>query len=170
MPARRLIVVGEGPELENIRALAGANVKVVGYQSSERLKEYMQHARGFVFAAEEDFGIVPVEAQACGTPVIAYGHGGVTESVIDGVTGLFFMEPAPESIMAAVEHFERITWDAQAIRKNAERFSQSVFKEKFMEFVNNQWQEFRNARLDAIAEAQAAASQGPAPVAEQVAG
>ncbi len=170
MPGRRLIVVGEGPELETIRALATENVKVVGYQSSERLKEYMQHARGFVFAAEEDFGIVPVEAQACGTPVIAYGHGGVTESVIDGVTGLFFMEPTPESIMAAVEHFEHITWDAQVIRKNAERFSQQVFKEKFLEFVNNQWQDFRNARLDAIAEAQAAAQEPalaaePAPVA-----
>jgi UDP-N-acetylmuramyl pentapeptide phosphotransferase/UDP-N-acetylglucosamine-1-phosphate transferase/glycosyltransferase involved in cell wall biosynthesis len=157
MPDRRLVVVGEGPELENIRRLAGSNVKVVGYQPFERLCEYMRHAKGFVFAAEEDFGIVPVEAQACGTPVIAYGHGGVTESVIDGVTGLFFMEPTPESIMAAVEHFERITWDAQVIRKNAERFSQAVFKEKFMEFTARQWQEFRLRRLEAIAAAQTAA-------------
>ncbi|MGC8540270.1 MAG: glycosyltransferase, partial [Phycisphaerae bacterium] len=134
--------------------------------------EYMQHARGFVFAAEEDFGIVPVEAQACGTPVIAYGHGGVTESVIDGITGVFFMEQTPESLMAAVEHFERITWNPQIIRQNAERFSQAVFKEKFMEFVNNQWQEFRNVRLEVIAEAQAAgaAATPPSAAAEAAAG
>ena len=163
MPNRRLFVVGEGPEVENIRALAGENVKVVGYQTGERLREYMQHARGFVFAAEEDFGIVPVEAQACGTPVIAYGHGGVTESVIDGITGVFFMEQTVESLMAAVEHFERITWDPRAIRKNAERFSKAVFREKFMEFVDNQWQEFRNVRLDAIATAQAAIAAAPQP-------
>ena len=162
MPDRRLYVIGEGPELDNIRALAGENVKVVGYQTGERLREYLRHAKGFVFAAEEDFGIVPVEAQACGTPVIAYGHGGVTESVIDGITGVFFMEQTAESLMAAVEHFERITWDAQAIRKNAERFSHAVFKEKFMEFVNNQWQEFRNVRLEAIAAAQAAGAAAPA--------
>ncbi|MHB1768391.1 MAG: glycosyltransferase [Phycisphaerae bacterium] len=161
MPDRRLYVIGEGPELDNIRALAGENVKVVGYQTGERLREYLRHAKGFVFAAEEDFGIVPVEAQACGTPVIAYGHGGVTESVIDGITGVFFMEQTAESLMAAVEHFERITWDAQAIRKNAERFSHAVFKEKFMEFVNNQWQEFRNVRLEAIAAAQAAGAAAP---------
>ncbi|MGC9261044.1 MAG: glycosyltransferase [Phycisphaerae bacterium] len=163
MPDRRLFVVGEGPEMNKIRKLAGANVKLIGYQNAERLQEYMRHAKGFVFAAEEDFGIVPVEAQACGTPVIAYGQGGVTESVIDGITGVFFMEQTAESLMAAVEQFERITWDPQAIRQNAERFSQAVFKEKFMEFVNNQWQEFRNVRLDAITAAQAAGAATPAP-------
>ncbi len=157
MPGRRLIVVGEGPEMHKIRKLAGDNVKLVGYQNAERLLEYMRHAKGFVFAAEEDFGIVPVEAQACGTPVIAYGQGGVTESVIDGVTGVFFMEQTAASLIAAVEHFETITWNAAAIRKNAERFSPAVFKEKFMEFVNHQWQEFRQIRLEAIAAAQAAA-------------
>ncbi len=154
MPDRRLVVVGEGPELEKIRRLAGSNVKVVGFQPIDRLCEYMRHAKGFVFAAEEDFGIVPVEAQACGTPVIAYGYGGVTESVIDGVTGLFFMEHTAECLMDAVEHFERITWDAQAIRKNAERFSQAVFKEKFMEFTNNQWQEFAGASRPCVTRAE----------------
>ena len=166
MPDRRLYVIGEGPELDTIRALAGPNVKVMGYQSGQRLREYLQHARGFVFAAEEDFGIVPVEAQACGTPVIAYGHGGVTESVIDGITGVFFMEQTAESIIAAVDHFERITFNPQVIRKNAERFSKAVFREKFMEFVNNQWQEFRNVRLDAIAAAQQAAPASEPPVTE----
>jgi UDP-N-acetylmuramyl pentapeptide phosphotransferase/UDP-N-acetylglucosamine-1-phosphate transferase/glycosyltransferase involved in cell wall biosynthesis len=120
MPHRRLIIVGEGPDFEKIKAKAGPNVKLVGHQPFERLRQYMQMASAFVFAAEEDFGIVPVEAQACGTPVIAYGRGGVTESVISGKTGLFFHEQTVDSLVAAVEQFE-VDRDKRNARRMARR-------------------------------------------------
>jgi glycosyltransferase involved in cell wall biosynthesis len=148
MPARRLIVVGDGPELEKIRSIAGPNVRVLGYQSAERLRQYMQRARAFVFAAEEDFGIVPVEAQACGTPVIAFGRGGVLESVIPGQTGLFFNEQTVEAVVKAVEEFELCSWDSQAIRKNAERFSVQRFRDQFWELTKKNWASFLADRID----------------------
>lgn len=90
MPDKKLIVIGGGPNLEAYRKLAGPNVEVMGYQPFDVLKEKMQHAKAFVFAADEDFGMIPIEAQSCGTPVIAYGHGGSLETVCEGKTGLFF--------------------------------------------------------------------------------
>jgi UDP-N-acetylmuramyl pentapeptide phosphotransferase/UDP-N-acetylglucosamine-1-phosphate transferase/glycosyltransferase involved in cell wall biosynthesis len=152
MPDRRLIVVGDGPELEQIRATAGPNVRVLGYQSFDRLKLLMQRAKAFVFAAEEDFGIVAVEAQACGTPVIAYGRGGVTETVVQGKTGLFFSEQTPESIGAAVAEFEqRGGWDADTIRAQAEKFSISMFRSRLMEIVNCEWEAFLARRKRNVA-------------------
>ncbi|HYO07482.1 MAG TPA: glycosyltransferase, partial [Tepidisphaeraceae bacterium] len=143
MPRRRLIVVGTGPEFRRLRAAAGPNVQIVGHQPPERLHRFMQLARGFVFAAEEDFGIAPVEAQACGTPVIAFGRGGVTESVVAGRTGVFFHEQSPESLMAAVDAFERVDWDAAAIRQHAHRFSVSRFRDAFASLVEQQWADFK---------------------------
>jgi glycosyltransferase involved in cell wall biosynthesis len=106
MPEYELRVIGEGPDFEKIKDKAGPNVKMLGYQSFEVLKEQMQKARAFVFAAEEDFGIAPVEAQACGTPVIAFGKGGVTETVIEGETGVFYDAQTVESLQAGVREFE----------------------------------------------------------------
>ncbi len=152
MPDRRLIVVGDGPELEQIKAMAGPNVRVLGYQSFDRLKLLMQRAKAFVFAAEEDFGIVAVEAQACGTPVIAYGRGGVTETVVQGKTGLFFSEQTPESIGAAVAEFEqRGPWDADTIRAQAEKFSIPMFRGRLMEIVNREWEAFIERRKRNVA-------------------
>src|SRR5436309_6484981 len=99
----------------------------------------MQRPRGFVFAAEEDFGIITVEAQACGTPVIAYARGGVTETVIDGKTGVFFTTQTVESIIGAVQDFERGTWCAEEIRANAERFSARSFREHFARFLRDEY-------------------------------
>jgi UDP-N-acetylmuramyl pentapeptide phosphotransferase/UDP-N-acetylglucosamine-1-phosphate transferase/glycosyltransferase involved in cell wall biosynthesis len=155
MPHRRLIIVGEGPDFEKIKAKAGPNVKLVGHQPFERLRQYMQMASAFVFAAEEDFGIVPVEAQACGTPVIAYGRGGVTESVISGETGLFFNEQTVDSLVAAVEQFEidrdAGRWDAARIRRHAERFSTERFREQFAALITHEWEAFRDTRLRQVA-------------------
>ena len=110
-PERRLVVIGDGPEMKRIKAVAGENVTILGYQPSEVLIDHLRRARAFVFAAEEDFGISVVEAQACGTPVIAFGRGGALESVIglplDRPTGVFFGEQTPESLLAAVGRFER---------------------------------------------------------------
>ncbi|MEO0964969.1 MAG: glycosyltransferase [Planctomycetota bacterium] len=144
MPDRRLIVIGDGPDREKIAKLATPNVKLVGHQSFKRLKQYFQFAKAFVFAAEEDFGIVAVEAQACGTPVIAYGHGGATESIVDGETGLFFNDDTPESVIEAVERFEAIAeWDHAAIRANAERFSIDNFRVSMASVVRREWLQFR---------------------------
>lgn len=138
MPDRRLVVIGDGPDLEKARAKAGPNVELLGYTYDAVLKNYMQRAKAFVFAAEEDFGIIPVEAQACGTPVIAYGRGGALETVADGVTGLFFDEQSVESIKGAVKRFESVSgrFSAAEIRKNAERFSVERFRREFSGFVS----------------------------------
>jgi len=137
MSDKRLVVIGDGPDFTKIKKKAGKNVELLGYQTSEIVKDYMQKARAFIFAAEEDFGIAPVEAQACGTPVIAYGKGGVTETVIADKTGLFFEEQTLDSLIKAVKYFESVEdkFDVVEIRKNAERFGIERFKKEFKEFV-----------------------------------
>jgi glycosyltransferase involved in cell wall biosynthesis len=130
LPQRRLIVIGDGPESERLKAMAGPNVQMLGYQPNSVVRDHMQRARAFVFAAQEDFGIAPVEAQACGTPVIAYGKGGVTESVIEGRTGMFFPQQSAEALVSALQQFERrlVTFSASEIRANAVRFGAERFK------------------------------------------
>jgi glycosyltransferase involved in cell wall biosynthesis len=141
MPSRKLVVIGAGPLLKECVAVAPSNVQVLGYQPDEVLRYYLMRARAFIFAAEEDFGIAPVEAQACGTPVIAFGRGGATETVIDGETGLFFYEQTSEAIVKAVDEFElcRSKFDRNRIRQNAERFSTARFYSEFREFVYQRW-------------------------------
>lgn len=136
MPNKRLVVIGDGPQYKMIQRKAGPNVQLMGYQSDGVLKDYMQRARAFIFAAREDFGIIPVEAQACGTPVIGYGFGGVRETVENGKTGLLFHEQSAEAICRAVRDFESLEISADACRKNAERFSTARFRREFREFVD----------------------------------
>lgn len=149
MPDKQLVVIGDGPDFDKIRARAGTNVRLLGYQSFAVLRDYMQRAKAFVFAAEEDFGITPVEAQACGTPVIAFGKGGALETVRgpthgDQTTGLFFGEQSVAAVCQAVEAFEGSpTIAPSACRNNAERFSIDVFREKFTELVEAQWRLFK---------------------------
>lgn len=148
MPDKRLVVIGEGPEFEKCKAVAGTNVELMGYQSFEVLKDHMQRAKAFVFAAEEDFGIAPLEAQACGTPVIAFGKGAVLETIrgMDFLspTGVFFLEQTPEAIIKAVEVFERDGGQISALacRENALRFSPERFRQEFGNFVDQRWQAF----------------------------
>lgn len=151
MPARRLLVIGDGPEMPKLRRLAGGNVTLLGRQPQQALVDHMQRARAFVFAAEEDFGISPVEAQACGTPVIAFGRGGVTETVLPGETGVFFPRQEPEALIAAVAAFEGRTWDAPTIRRQAENFSREAFGRAFRHEVETGWARFRNRRGSACA-------------------
>ena len=148
MPERRLVVVGDGPEFKKVRARATRNVELLGHCGSEELRDLMQRARAFVFAAEEDFGIAPVEAQACGTPVIAFGRGGATET-IRGLnaarpTGVFFPEQNVASIASAVEQFERNAHRiaGEACRENALRFSTTRFRAECVSFVERAWMEF----------------------------
>jgi glycosyltransferase involved in cell wall biosynthesis len=141
MPARRLVVIGDGPEMHAIRAKAAPNVEIMGYQPFTVLRNRMQRAKAFLTAAEEDFGISTVEAQACGTPVIAYCKGASAEIVRDlggpRPTGLFFDEQRAESIIVAVERFEarHNLFAPGDCRANAERFSASYFRENFLALV-----------------------------------
>lgn len=146
MPDKKLVVIGGGPNLEAYRKLANANVTVMGYQPFDVLKEKMQHAKAFVFAADEDFGMIPIEAQSCGTPVIAYGHGGSLETVNGGKTGLFFNEQTPEAIVEAVNRFEAMGSQPFApadCRQWAEGFSEERFKREIKEFVEEKYEEFK---------------------------
>ena len=150
MPDKKLVVIGDGPDLQKIRAKAGSNVKLLGYQPTSVMKEHLQKAKAFVYAAEEDFGIVTVEAQACGTPVIAFGKGGSLETInplraagsnndTDRPTGIFFYEQTVEALKAAVQQFERShqIFDAKHMRSNAERFSTERFNKEFKAFMDN---------------------------------
>ena len=151
LPDRKLVVVGDGPEMKRIKALAGPNVEILGYQPASVLCDLMQRARCFIFAAEEDFGITPVEAQACGTPVLAYGRGGALETIrgLDHAkpTGMFFDRQDAAAIAEAVLHFERHEDRIAPLDcwQNAQRFSAQVFRETYSHFVERCWEVFRAA-------------------------
>lgn len=145
---KKLVVIGSGPEKEKIKAKATPNVDVIGYQDFENLKSYIEKAKAFVFAAEEDFGIIVVEAMACGTPVIAGNYGGTAESVIDGVTGILFPEQTVESIIQAVKRFDVIShsMNYKEIRLHSEKFSRSTFEKNIKEYVNDKLKSFQHAK------------------------
>ncbi|MBN1211030.1 MAG: glycosyltransferase family 4 protein [candidate division Zixibacteria bacterium] len=144
MPHKKLVVIGEGPMYDKVKSKAGSNVTLMGYQSFDIMKDYMRRARGFIFAALEDFGIVPLEAQACGTPVIAYGRGGSLETVVEHRTGILFDEQRVEAVVEAVTRFENTEdgFDPLEIRKHAERFSIERFQNEFRAFVQNTVDDF----------------------------
>jgi glycosyltransferase involved in cell wall biosynthesis len=134
MPEKMLVIIGDGPDFTKVKAIAKGNVTLMGYQPFGVLKDYMSRAKAFVFAAEEDFGLVPVEAQACGTPVIAFGKGGVTETVIENITGIFFKEQSVESLKEAVRKFDTIDFDPTIIKKRMEIFGRKRFNEEMIAF------------------------------------
>lgn len=146
MPDKQLVVIGDGPDFDKISDKATPNVKMLGHVPFEDLKKYMQHAKAFLFAAEEDFGIVPVEAQACGTPVVAFGRGGATETVVPRETGLFFYKQTPESVQSAIEELENLypQLSFSRIRENALRFSVERFKHEFDDMIRRAYANFIN--------------------------
>ena len=150
-PNRQLVVIGDGPENAVIRDKAGPNIRFLGYQPFEVLRDHMQRARAFVFAAREDFGIIPLEAQACGTPVIIFSGGAASETVYGldhpNPSGVFFHHQTEDSILEAVNTFEkerpRIT--PEACRRNAERFSSAHFHQSFRAVLEREWGRFQKA-------------------------
>lgn len=142
LPDKKLVIIGDGSQMEMVKAVSASNVTLLGYQDNKTVKEYMQKAKAFIFAAEEDFGIAPLEAQACGTPVIAYKKGGAVETVIDleneNPTGVFFKEQSIQSLSDAVKLFElnknKIT--PENCRLNSERFSEEKFLDSFRKLLS----------------------------------
>ncbi|NEU14275.1 glycosyltransferase family 4 protein [Methylobacterium sp. BTF04] len=134
---RRLVVVGGGEMLEELRRLAGPTVTILGPQPFAKLRQLYAESFALVFPGEEDFGIVPVEAMASGRPVLAFGKGGATETVVDGVTGLFFDEQSVDAIIAGVDRMATMEIDSNAIRRHAERFTTAVFERRMRMFIDS---------------------------------
>ena len=144
MPDKKLIVIGDGPEKEKIKREAAPNIEFIGYQSGDKLKEYMQKAKAFVFAAEEDFGITVVEAMACGTPVIALNYGGTSESVLHGRTGILFGKQTKESLISAVRNFENspASFNPEVIRNHSNKFSRKIFEDSIKNYIDSRYKLF----------------------------
>ena len=137
MPNKKLVVIGDGDDYEKIKAIAKENIELLGYQDKHIMIDYMQRAKSFVYAAVEDFGIVPIEAMACGTPVIALNQGGTAETVINKYSGIHFTKQIKEDICKAVHEFENFSFDAKNISDDMQIFSTSRFKKEIIELVNS---------------------------------
>ncbi|MBW4558161.1 MAG: glycosyltransferase [Trichormus sp. ATA11-4-KO1] len=141
---RPLVIIGTGSEMNKIREIANSNIQILGWQPDDVVKKYMARAKAFVYAACEDFGIALVEAQACGTPVIAYGAGGALETVrdlrscMDTATGIFFRTQTEAALMEAVEKFEMYqnSFNLEYVRSHAAQFSPQVFAKRYLKFLD----------------------------------
>ncbi|MBR0427030.1 MAG: glycosyltransferase [Clostridia bacterium] len=140
---KKLIIIGDGPEREKLEKIADGdkNIVFMGRQPDDVLKKYMQECKALLFPGLEDFGIVPVEAQACGRPVIGYGKGGILDTVIDGKTGVLFKEQTVESLKEAIQKFETMNFDKQKIRDHSLKFDESEFKRKIKDFIDEKIEE-----------------------------
>ena len=157
MPDKKLIIIGDGPDIQKIKSNLTPNITLLGYQPSETVVQKMQNAKALIMASKEDFGMTPVEAQACGTPVIAFGQGGALET-IKGLdkncpTGIFFLEQTPEAICQSITQFEESykNFTPENCRVNALYFSKENFQKKFSEEVEKEWYNFlENKKLSQI--------------------
>jgi glycosyltransferase involved in cell wall biosynthesis len=139
-----LKIIGSGPEKKRLQKMAKKNIEFLGFLSDDELKKYYEEAKAFIFAAEEDFGIVPVEAMSAGRPVIAFGRGGARETVVPGVTGEFFEKQSVESLTQAVRAFNPKKYNPKLIKKQAEKFSEERFKKEFRETVGRMVEEYHH--------------------------
>jgi glycosyltransferase involved in cell wall biosynthesis len=131
-----LDIVGRGQEYGRLRRMAGPNIRFLGWLSDDEVARTLSRARAVVFPAEEDFGLVPLEAMACGRPVIALGRGGALETVVDGQTGVFFGDATPDALAGAVRRSEALTWDPQRIREHAAAFDETAFLARMQTYVD----------------------------------
>ena len=147
-----LRIFGSGPELHRLQKIAKDNIEFLGRVSDEEKARLLSEAKAFIHPQVEDLGITPIESMASGTPVIAYGVGGVTETVIPGKTGVFFYDQTWESLFDAVHTFNEHAWDRQTIREHAQKYSDSIFKKRMEQFVHDRYEEFQRGmnqcRLD----------------------
>ena len=141
--SQQLVIAGEGPEIKRLKHMAKSNIIFAGWQTDEGLRSLYAACRGLVFPGQEDFGLVPLEAMASGKPVIAYGKGGALETVVDGVTGLFFSEQSPGSILDALRRFDSMRFDPAVLRVHAMKFDREVFLNRLKEYVQGRWKVFK---------------------------
>jgi glycosyltransferase involved in cell wall biosynthesis len=139
----KLLIIGGGPDEKKLKAHAKRNIEFLGWQSQEALAEYYANCRALIFPGEEDFGIVPLEAMACGKPVIAYGKGGALETVVGSVTGVFFGEQTVESLVNAVKDFDESKFVQGAIREHALKFDKEIFRQRMKKYIESKFQEGR---------------------------
>lgn len=146
-----LLIVGDGPELKRLKEKAKKNIEFLGWKNDGEVRDYYRGCKAFIFPGKEDFGITPLEAQACGKPVIAYGEGGVLETVSpfpqEVATGIFFHSQTAESLIEAIQLFERNRdrFDPQQMRRNALSFDQAIFREKLFSFVEEKYRSFQSS-------------------------
>lgn len=145
-----LVIIGDGPDREKLEKMAKSNIRFLGRESDQVIKEHYAKCRAFLFTGEEDFGITPLEAMASGRPVIAYRKGGALETVIDKKTGLFFNEQTVESLIDAIQKFETMTFDKVELREHAKRFDEEVFKKKIKAFVDEKIEEYHQKKFRVI--------------------
>jgi glycosyltransferase involved in cell wall biosynthesis len=139
----RLLIAGTGPDEPRLRRMAGKRVSFLGRVPDADLPRLLARCRAFVFPGEEDFGIAPLEAMASGRPVVALERGGALETVVDGVTGVFFGAPTPDSLLLALQRCMALQFDPAAIRAHALKFDTSVFMERLDAFIRKRHEEFR---------------------------
>ena len=144
LPDKKLVVIGDGPEMKKIKAKASKNVEILGYQPDEVVRDYFSRARAFIYAAPEEFGIILIEAQASGTPVIALGQGAARETIIENQTGLFFPEATVGSLIEAIKAFERNEnyFDSKKIKSHAETFNEERFEREFKQFIDEELEKY----------------------------
>jgi glycosyltransferase involved in cell wall biosynthesis len=138
-----LKIIGTGRDEKRLKEMAGPTVELLGRLPDDEVVECLQRSRGLIFPGREDFGIVPVEAMACGKPVIAYGQGGALDTVIDGVTGTLFDQQTPDSLMEAIRELDTSEFDPYTIRQHAETFDVSVFRLKMRTFIEEKYDEHK---------------------------
>jgi glycosyltransferase involved in cell wall biosynthesis len=134
---RRLVIIGDGPDRQRLEKIAGPETEFRGRQTDSQVNHYASRCRALLFTGEEDFGMVPLEVNAAGRPVIAFRGGGAMETVVEGVTGLFFKQPTSLALVAAIEDFESRSWDQHALRRHAEKFDRSVFTFRVLQFLGS---------------------------------
>jgi glycosyltransferase involved in cell wall biosynthesis len=132
------VVVGKGPELERLRSAARPNIEFHGWRSDDELAVLYRQATALIFPGEEDFGIVPLEAMASGTPVVALGKGGALETVVDGETGVFFLDRTVESLEAAIVRASSLTWNPARLREQALRFSREHHRQRLEDRIREE--------------------------------
>ena len=147
---KKLLVIGDGPDMGKIKSKASKNIELLGFADDKTMADLMGQAKAFVFAAEEDFGITPVEAQACGTPVICFGRGGTLETVREGISGLYFMEQNIRELLATVDKFEQSydKFEPIKIRENSLKFSRTRFESEIKSYVEKKYEEFKERQND----------------------
>lgn len=142
-----LVVIGLGALADKLKQIAASNIYLLGHQSEEELGRYYQHAKGLVFFHEEDFGIVPVEAMSAGTPVIGLAGGGVSETVINGVTGQLIADNSQQALKNAILNFKPGDFDSHILKDHAQKFSKARFKKEFLQVLTTQWKKYKTTYM-----------------------